>query len=274
MNRSFLCSILYFVDRGKAETDALILNGGFLMDYNNYDRGYAEPSMSASDYMTRTYRWMAGGLLVTFAMAYITATTPLIYLVDSLYFLLTIGELALVFMLSARVQKMSIDGARAAFFGYAILNGMVLSYYFLMFSVGTLVMAFLATAVYFGLMAVYGTTTHKDLTGWGPRLMMALVAMIVTSLVGALFGFGFGASVLYCGLDLLSLLPGEPAPALASFPRAGGDPPHRPLQLRLLFQSGIGVVCLIDTLFRTGEFTLDQIVQQRLRGLPDRKSVV
>ena len=104
------------------------------MDYNNYDRGYAEPSMSASDYMTRTYRWMAGGLLVTFAMAYITATTPLIYLVDSLYFLLTIGELALVFMLSARVQKMSIDGARAAFFGYAILNGMVLSYYFLMLS--------------------------------------------------------------------------------------------------------------------------------------------
>ena len=79
MNRSFLCSILYFVDRGKAEVDALILNGGFLMDYNNYDRGYAEPSMSASDYMTRTYRWMAGGLLVTFAMAYITATTSLIY---------------------------------------------------------------------------------------------------------------------------------------------------------------------------------------------------
>ena len=70
-------------------------------------------------------------------------------------------------------------------------------------SVGTLVMAFLATAVYFGLMAVYGTTTHKDLTGWGPRLMMALVAMIVTSLVGALFGVGFGTSVLYCGIGLV-----------------------------------------------------------------------
>ena len=52
-------------------------------------------------------------------------------------------------------------------------------------------------------MAVYGTTTHKDLTSWGPRLMMALVAMIVTSLVGALFGFGFGTSVLYCGIGLV-----------------------------------------------------------------------
>ena len=173
------------------------------MDYNNYDRGYAEPSMNASDYMTRTYRWMASGLLITFAMAYITATTPLIYLVDSLYLVLTIAELALVFVLSSRVQNMSVDAARATFFGYALLNGMVLSYYYIVFSVGTLVMAFLATAVYFGLMAVYGTTTHKDLTGWGPRLMMGLVALIVTSLIGMLFGFGFGSSVLYCGIGLV-----------------------------------------------------------------------
>ena len=173
------------------------------MDYNNYDRGYAEPSMNVSDYMTRTYRWMASGLLITFAMAYITATTSLIYLVDSLYLVLTIAELALVFVLSSRVQNMSVDAARATFFGYALLNGMVLSYYFIVFSVGTLVMAFLATAVYFGLMAVYGTTTHKDLTGWGPRLMMGLVALIVTSLIGMLFGFGFGSSVLYCGIGLV-----------------------------------------------------------------------
>ena len=174
------------------------------MDYNHYDRGYAEPTMSASDYMTRTYRWMACGLLITFAMAYITATTSLIYLVDSLYLVLTIAELALVYVLSARVQNMSVHGARAAFFGYALLNGMVLSYYFIAFSVGELILAFLSTAVYFGLMAVYGTTTHKDLTGWGPRLMMALVAMIITGFVGMLFGFGFGImDLVLCAVGLL-----------------------------------------------------------------------
>ena len=173
------------------------------MDYRNYDRGYAEPTMSASDYMTRTYRWMACGLLITFAMAYLTATTSLIYLVDSLYLVLTIAELALVIVLSSRVQTMSVGAARATFFGYALLNGMVLSYYFLVFSASTLIMALLATSLYFGLMAVYGTTTHKDLTGWGPRLMMALVAMIITGFVGMLFGFGFGGSVLYCGIGLV-----------------------------------------------------------------------
>ena len=54
------------------------------MDYNNYNRGYTEPTMTSADYMTRTYRWMACGLLITFAAAFVTATTPLIYVVDSL----------------------------------------------------------------------------------------------------------------------------------------------------------------------------------------------
>ena len=176
------------------------------MDYNNYDRGYGERTMSASDYMTRTYRWMACGLLITFAMAYVTATTSLLYLVDSLYLVLTIAELALVIVLSPRVQNMSVEAARATFFGYALLNGMVLSYYFVAFSAGTLVLALLATSLYFGLMAVYGTTTHKDLTGWGPRLMMALVAMLITGFAGMLFGFGFGSSVLYCGIGLVMFM--------------------------------------------------------------------
>ena len=173
------------------------------MDYNNYDRGYAEPAMTSADYMSRTYRWMACGLLVTFAAAFVTATTPLLYVVNSLYLLFTIAELALVFVLSSRVQNMSVGAARGVFLVYALLNGMVLSYYFIAFSVSTLVLAFLATSVYFGLMAAYGATTHKDLSGWGPKLMMALVALLITGFVGMLFGMGFGSTVLYSGIGLV-----------------------------------------------------------------------
>ena len=38
-------------------------------NYNGYDRGYTEPAMTSADYMNRTYRWMAVGLLITFAAA-------------------------------------------------------------------------------------------------------------------------------------------------------------------------------------------------------------
>lgn len=174
------------------------------MDYNNYDRGYAEPAMTAADYMSRTYRWMACGLVLTFATAFVTATSyTMLSLVSSLYLVLTIAELALVFTLSARVQRISIGTARALFLAYSVLNGMVLSFYFIAFSVGTLVMAFLSSAVYFGLMAVYGRTTNRDLTGWGPKLMLGLIALMVTSLIGGLFGFGFGGSLLYSGIGLV-----------------------------------------------------------------------
>ena len=40
--------------------------------------------------------------------------TPLFYVVNSLYLLFTIAELALVFVLSARVQNMSVGAARGA----------------------------------------------------------------------------------------------------------------------------------------------------------------
>ena len=52
------------------------------MDYNNYDRGYAEPAMTSADYMSRTYRWMACGLLVTFAAAFVTAFFVVRYILD------------------------------------------------------------------------------------------------------------------------------------------------------------------------------------------------
>ena len=154
------------------------------MSYNNYNRGYAEPTMTSADYMTRTYRWMALGLLVTFAAAFVTATTPLFYVVNSLYLLFTIAELALVFVLSARVQNMSVGAARGVFLGYALLNGMVLSYYFLAFEVGTLVLAFLATSLYFGLMAVYGTTTHKDLSVWGTSVLWGFLLFTTIQTIG------------------------------------------------------------------------------------------
>ena len=56
------------------------------MDFNyyGYDRGYTEPAMTSADYMNRTYRWMAVGLLISFAAACVTAATPLLYVVNSL----------------------------------------------------------------------------------------------------------------------------------------------------------------------------------------------
>lgn len=172
--------------------------------YQNYnDISYAEsPFGTLNQYMTKTFGWMFAGLLVTFAVGIGTVVSGLIVpLVTSGAFIATsIIELILVFVLSARVTKLQPSTATGLFFAYAVLNGLNLSSIFIAYNFGTLILAFLVGAVYFGVMAVYGATTNRSLLGWGPKLLGGLVAMIVCALVGSLFSlFGMNFSL----MDLL-----------------------------------------------------------------------
>ena len=180
------------------------------MNRNYSTISYAEsPFGTLSEFMSKSFGWMFAGLLVTFAVGIGAVMTGLIYpLINSGLFILTsIAELVLVFTLSARVQKLQPSTATGIFFGYAVLNGLNLSAIFLVYDYGSLILAFLVGAVYFGVMAVYGNVTNRDLTGWGPKLMGGLIALIVCSLVGGLFaafGMSFGVmDLVLCAVGLL-----------------------------------------------------------------------
>lgn len=180
------------------------------MNRNYSTISYAEsPFGTLSEFMSKSFGWMFAGLLVTFAVGIGAVMTGLIYpLISSGLFILTsIAELVLVFTLSARVQKLQPSTATGIFFGYAVLNGLNLSAIFLVYDYGSLILAFLVGAVYFGVMAVYGNVTNRDLTGWGPKLMGGLIALIVCSLVGGLFaafGMSFGVmDLVLCAVGLL-----------------------------------------------------------------------
>ena len=180
------------------------------MNRNYSTISYAEsPFGTLSEFMSKSFGWMFAGLLVTFAVGIGAVMTGLIYpLINSGLFILTsIAELVLVFTLSARVQKLQPSTATGIFFGYAVLNGLNLSAIFLVYDYGSLILAFLVGAVYFGVMAVYGNVTNRDLTGWGPKLMGGLIALIVCFLVGGLFaafGISFGVmDLMLCAVGLL-----------------------------------------------------------------------
>ena len=137
------------------------------MDEKYYNISYAEsPFGTLSQYMTRTFVWMFAGLLVTFGVAMAAAMSGVVYLLyaTGLVFVLSIAELILVGVLSMRVEKLQPATATGLFFAYAILTGLNLSVYFVVYDLSTLVLAFLVGAVYFGVMAVYGATTNKNLT--------------------------------------------------------------------------------------------------------------
>ena len=125
---------------------------------------------------------------------------------SGLFILTSIAELVLVFVLSARVQTLQPSTATGIFFAYAVLNGLNLSSIFLAYDFGSLILAFLVGAVYFGVMAVYGNVTNRDLTGWAQAHGRS-GCLIVCGLVGglfSLFGFGFGImDLVLCAVGLL-----------------------------------------------------------------------
>ena len=142
---------------------------------------------SLSAYTAKTFLWMFLGLLVTFAVAFAGyATGSLIYLLyyyPSSIMVLTIAELAVVLILSAKINSLPVAAARILFLVYAVLNGVFFSAYFVYFDLGSLILVFAATAVYFGALAAYGYLTKTDLSRLRPILISGLIFLLVFALL-------------------------------------------------------------------------------------------
>ena len=159
---------------------------------NDYDlSGAARESLGS--YTAKTFVWMCLGLLTTFLVAvlgYVTNAISFIFAIPFMHIILPVAELAVVIILSARLQRLSIGAARGLFFTYAVLTGVVFSAYFLIFGMGTLILVFLMTSLYFAGMAAYGYFTKTDLSRLRPILVGGLIFLIIFGLLSLFLPFG------------------------------------------------------------------------------------
>ena len=138
-----------------------------------------------STVMRKTFGWMTMCLLITALTAMGVVNSGLFYQIASsgAMWLLIIAELVLVFVLSARIHKMSVTTATIMLIVYSVLNGATLSFIFLAYSLGSIAKTFFITTGMFGVMALVGATTKRDLSKMGSILFMALIGLIIASLV-------------------------------------------------------------------------------------------
>ncbi len=138
-----------------------------------------------STVMRKTFGWMTMCLLITALTAMGVVNSGLFYQIASsgVMWLLIIAELVLVFVLSARIHKMSVTTATIMLIVYSVLNGATLSFIFLAYSLGSIAKTFFITTGMFGVMALVGATTKRDLSKMGSILFMALIGLIIASLV-------------------------------------------------------------------------------------------
>ncbi len=147
----------------------------------------AQAQLRVNSFIRSVYNWMAIGLALTGFVAFYVANTPSIQRVvfgnPMIFYGLIIGELALVFFLSARVHKIQATTATAIFIFYAALNGATLSFIFMVYAKSTITSTFFICAATFAACSVYGMTTKRDLTSMGGFMTMGLIGIIIASVV-------------------------------------------------------------------------------------------
>ena len=155
--------------------------------------------------MRKVYIWMAMALAITGVTAFGVASSPnllaLIFSSKLLFFGLIIAELALVILLTARLQKLSLTTATLFFVLFAVINGVTLSSIFVIYTMASIAQTFFICSATFGVMAVYGYTTKRDLSSMGKLLFMALIGLIIATVVNIFMrSSGLDMAISYIGV--------------------------------------------------------------------------
>lgn len=163
-------------------------------------------SVAFPSLMRKVYVWMTLALVITGFVAYGVASSPGIItaLVSNklLFWGLFIAELALVWTVSARINRLSLTTATLLFILYSALNGATLSLILLVYTMQSIASVFFITAGTFAAMAAIGYFTKADLSSLGKILMMALIGLIIATVVNAflLKSGGFSLILSYVGV--------------------------------------------------------------------------
>lgn len=137
-----------------------------------------------------TYMFVALGVSALFAYLFSTNAQLFSYLVDQvsgrpsvLGWVVMFAPLGFVLLMSFGYARLSAPVMLVLFIAYSAINGISFSFILLAYTAGSVLGCFLSAAAMFGIMAVLGYTTNKDLTSFGRIMMMGLIGIIVASLI-------------------------------------------------------------------------------------------
>jgi len=140
-------------------------------------------------FLTHAFIWMFVGLLVSAVVAYAAiGDASLREFARDNFLILFIAQLALVFVISGAINRLSATIALLLFFVYAASLGLVIGLIVSAYTSSSVVTAFLSASAMFGAAAIYGAVTKRSLAGLGGILFMGLIGLIAASLLNIFLG--------------------------------------------------------------------------------------
>ena len=149
-------------------------------------------AVEVNDAMLRVYNYMFVAILISGIVSYFVGNS-----VDLLQFFFT-GWIKWVVIFAPLAAVIGIGFALAAnpprelallmLAGFSSLMGLSFAMIFAVFTLGSIVMAFMSAAVLFGTMSLYGYFTRRDLTSIGQFLFVGLIAVVIASVINVFVG--------------------------------------------------------------------------------------
>jgi uncharacterized protein len=158
--------------------------------YPSYSGSAPSIDLGLRSFMLRVFNTMAGGLVVTGAVAYAAASSGLYVAIAGtpLLWLVMLAPFCLALFLCFRVNRMSVLAAQASFWAYAALMGLSLAGIFLLYTGDSIARVFFISAGVFAATAAWGYATRTDLTRFGSFLVMGLIGIVLASLANLFVG--------------------------------------------------------------------------------------
>ena len=142
--------------------------------------------------MGRVYGHMSLAVIVSMLVSYWVGTTPellQLFFTGITKWIVIFAPLVAIFGISAVLANNPSKGvAQLCLHGFAALMGLSFATIFAVFTMGSIVSAFMGAAVLFGTMSFYGYFTKRSLDSMGKFMIVGLIAICIASIVNIFIG--------------------------------------------------------------------------------------
>ena len=142
--------------------------------------------------MGRVYGHMSLAVIVSMIVSYFVGTSPELlqfFFTGVLKWIVIFAPLVAIFGVAMVLGNNPSKGvAQLCLHGFAALMGLSFATIFAVFTMGSIVSAFMGAAILFGVMSVYGYFTKQSLDSLGKFMFVGLIAIVIASIVNIFIG--------------------------------------------------------------------------------------
>jgi FtsH-binding integral membrane protein len=141
--------------------------------------------------MGRVYGHMSLAVITSMIVSYFVGSSPELlafFFTGVLKWIVIFAPLVAILAFSFASERFSKSGLQLFLHGFAALMGLSFATIFAIYTMGSIVSAFMGAGVLFGVMSGYGYFTKRDLSGVGQFMIIGLIAIIIASIINIFIG--------------------------------------------------------------------------------------